>query len=980
MPTHSRVRRGAFSALAVTAVAGLTFSGLPNGAAAPTSSSSSDDNTVSSTSNFTHSAKERKGYYDARAGSPKAQLREAREMVSARGKTFDAFTKKLGPQAIVDYDGVTGTPRNLARLDGFLTGPSSASARAVTMNYVRANLNSLGLTRSDLGTFTLRKDYRDIAGIHHLSYTQSVNGIQVFGNGLKANVTKNGQLLSIQGSPVSGLKQLASDAGTTPDVSASQARSAAASDVGGKAASANATETGGKTVWSNHDQAQLVYFATANGLRLGWSTYVQAGGDSLNYQHVIDAASGNVLYRHDSVNFDRGDALVYDNYPGAAHGGNAKVVNLIRAKYLKGNKTFLDGNYTIAFADINDDNEINNGETTPVPGAANGNPQFTLVPFNDANTLCSDSFVCTWDPNESGSWFTNKRADVTQGFYYNSLFHDYLKAAPFGFTAQAGNFEANGGDPVLLNSIDGANIDNGMPDGDHIDNANMNTPPDGVPPTMQMYLFHTPGATNAEDPFLPTSSSFDPSVIFHEYTHGLSNRLVVDAQGNSTLNGIQSGSMGEAWSDYYAMDNLVTKGFERDRARDGDVRLGKYVLANTEPFRTQAIDCPVDSTANFCSRLAGGTGGYTYGDFPIIGGTPEVHASGEVWAQTLWDLRTRVGHDVAGSVITRGMELAPNAPTMLDMRNAIVQADLAVYGGSHRNAIWSTFAHRGMGWFAGVIDDGDAFPAEDFHKPPSPAAPRATVSGQVTDGTTDEPVANALVAIGGHGSGFTGDYTAVTDGSGRYSIPNVFVGTYPKFTVFAPGFEVITQELEVTPSGATDGDFAPRRDWAATSGGGAVVDFNGPDFSAFGCGPGGAIDLSMGTGWGSTTGDNAGTPTNVMIPKHVTVELPTVVTITAFAVNPSNVCGDPGSSSTGDYRIETSPDGNVWTTVAEDTFTAADRGQLVDIDVADTPGVQFVKFTMLSPQVPDFATNCPLGAFGGCQFTDMTEIEAFGTE
>ena len=67
----------------------------------------------------------------------------------------------------------------------------------------------------------------------------------------------------------------------------------------------------------------------------------------------------------------------------------------------------------------------------------------------------------------------------------------------------------------------------------------MSTPPDGTPPLMQMYLFHFPGTTDEEEPFLPTSSAFDPSVIYHEYTHGLSNRLVVDADGNSTLLSLQ---------------------------------------------------------------------------------------------------------------------------------------------------------------------------------------------------------------------------------------------------------------------------------------------------------------------------------------------------------------------------------------------------------------------------------------------------------
>ena len=123
------------------------------------------------------------------------------------------------------------------------------------------------------------------------------------------------------------------------------------------------------------------------------------------------------------------------------------------------------------------------------------------------------------------------KADVTEAFFWhNSNFHDYLEKGPIGFTAAAGNFEAADGDQVYLNALDGANTDNGLPDGNHIDNANMSTPPDGTPPTMQMYLFHSPGTT--AEPRSPTSRRrrrSTPSVIYHEYTHGLSNRLVVDA-------------------------------------------------------------------------------------------------------------------------------------------------------------------------------------------------------------------------------------------------------------------------------------------------------------------------------------------------------------------------------------------------------------------------------------------------------------------
>ena len=43
-----------------------------------------------------------------------------------------------------------------------------------------------------------------------------------------------------------------------------------------------------------------------------------------------------------------------------------------------------------------------------------------------------------------------------------------------------------------------------------------------------------------------------------------------------------------------------------------------------------------------------------------------------------------------------------------------------------------------------------------------------------------------------------------------------------------------------------------------------------------------------------------------------------------------------------------------------------------------TQTVNYVKFWMLSPQVPDFEHTCPEGNFGGCTFTDMVEIEVFG--
>lgn len=105
----------------------------------------------------------------------------------------------------------------------------------------------------------------------------------------------------------------------------------------------------------------------------------------------------------------------------------------------------------------------------------------------------------------------------------------------------------------------------------------------------------------------------------------------------------------------------------------------------------------------------------------------------------------------------------------------------------------------------------------------------------------------------------------------------------------------------------------------------------------------------------------------------------TTVDVDSFGIDPSATCGDGGSASTGDYRIETSPDGSTWTTAAEGTFTVYDRGRVNEVTpTAGSTGVRYVRFTMLSNQTPDFATTCPDGPYSGCSFTDLTEIELVG--
>ena len=112
--------------------------------------------------------------------------------------------------------------------------------------------------------------------------------------------------------------------------------------------------------------------------------------------------------------------------------------------------------------------------------------------------------------------------------------------------------------------------------------------------------------------------------MYHEYTHGLSNRLITDAQGIPSLNDFQSGAMGEAWSDWYAMDFLAKQGFQKDTSTPGDVQLGFYSGGgHTQPIRTEGMDCPASQSKPLCHGAGNaGPGGYTLGDMAKIARGP----------------------------------------------------------------------------------------------------------------------------------------------------------------------------------------------------------------------------------------------------------------------------------------------------------------------------------------------------------------------
>jgi extracellular elastinolytic metalloproteinase len=928
---------------------------------------------------------------DVRSGSVvNDRAAELAAKPSAAVKTLGA---SLGARGIISIDGLTGTPRIVARLDGSLTGPSGQPAAKIALDYVSAHAD---VFKVDVSTLQLAREYVSIDGTHHIWWRQVVKGIPVFGNGLKANVAADGRLINLSGSPLANLALAA----TSPSLSADEALARTRQDAGVPAlpvASKKRNDARNTIEFATGEIAALTVFATPRANRLAWDLLVEPT-DQQMYRQVIDAQTGEVLYRLSLVNYASGYA--FRNYPGAAAGGTQEVFDLSGMGWLSPSAKILSGPNAHVYSDQNANNIADQTEEINRQDPATGRNDWLwpLQVWNPAVAGCG-AFICTWDPGLPGSWAHNENQGGTQLFVLLNLFHDHLKAAPIGFTPEAGNFE--GDDPVRGEDLDGAKTFQNMPDGAHIDNANFATPPDGFSPRMQMFLWHFPGSNDA---FIAADGSNEAGIVYHEYTHGLSNRLVVDADGFSTLGNVQAGSMGEAWSDWYAYDFLQKQGLQPDVPGVADVRVGHYVGGGQDLIRFEPIDCKIGQTAaQGCPGGAlTGPGGFNYGDFGKVFGAPEVHADGEIWVQTLWDLRDALGSDTTESLLTRAMELSPFNPSFLDERNAILQADLVLTGGVNQAAIWSVFAHRGMGWFAGTIDGDDTNPVANFSLPPNPADPKGTLSGSTTDLDTATPIQGAIVAFGGHDHG-AGDYVGTSNASGNYSIADIFAGTYPKVSARGAGYDpIVLDSLTIAP-GANTHDFQLRRDWAAASGGGSINAFNGPDYTPFGCGPINAIDQSQGSGWGSDT-DHDALITGQASDKFIIVKLPVKVDVSQIKVNPSNTCGDPGSSSTRGWRIDVSSNGTSFSTLVDGVFYRANRGQMNTVFTGSANGIQYVRFWMLNPQVPSdpspaaactgpadcgtlpdddsgVATHCGTGkdnGFGGCTFMDMVELAVYG--
>jgi extracellular elastinolytic metalloproteinase len=355
------------------------------------------------------------------------------------------------------------------------------------------------------------------------------------------------------------------------------------------------------------------------------------------------------------------------------------------------------------------------------------------------------SWTNQWNTEKASQtvFATPQRNDIDAAtanlFAMHNRMHDFAYFLGFteeNYNMQDSNFgnRSSGGtlsgvsseaDPEIGNAQAGG-VDGGNPDFLGRNNANQFTANDGVTPITNMYLWQP--VPNSGYPQI-VDGDYDMSVIGHEYTHAISNRMI--GGPDASIDGHQGGAMGESWSDQVAVEYLNAYGLVPVMG-ENPFSVGAYVTGNkVTGIRNFAMN---QSPLNY-SNIGYDTTG------------PQVHADGEIWSATGYDIRKALvakynaqfpatnaalqkecaegkrpadlcpGNRRWIQIMFDAFLLMPSAPSMLDARDAYLAADMMRFGGANQKELWGAFARRGMGKTAYSDTSEDTQPIPSFESP-----------------------------------------------------------------------------------------------------------------------------------------------------------------------------------------------------------------------------------------------------------------------
>lgn len=628
------------------------------------------------------------------------------------------------PGVKVDFDVELGAPTFIRSTTGFLTGPDGAG-RSVTEKTARRfsamdpHRGLKGFLTEHAGLFghgaealeasRIQRDYATPhSGMQTVIWEQEVDGIPVYQARLIAHTTRRGELISVASRFIPDSDTAATRGNPnraslikSPHIPAAHAVALAAQHLGETSQAFQLLAGGPPAAGAEKHQAftgpglkepadvRLTWLPMDRStLRLCWSVMLWSISRDEKYLLMLDAATGEVLERI-SLTFSLSDATyrVYtDDSPRPCSPSfpvrttewpplvdrelvtlSAWCTNASPLGWIPdgGNETL--GNNVAAQTDWDN----NNVPDLPRP---QGSP-FRVFDFPvQVETPATTNYAA---------------AGVVQAFYLGNLFHDRLYQA--GFTEAAGNYQTDnfgrgglGNDAMLIDVQDGGGVNN----------AYFHWAPEGQSGRVSLHLYN--GGTY--------DSALDASVVYHELTHGLSQRLV---GGGLAMSAAQSKALGEGWSDFYPLMLLS----EEDDDLDGIYPSSGWVYRNywngvrRYPYTTSMSNNPL-----------------TFANITV---NPAMHPAGEVWCVTLWEAYVNlvrkhgwaVANPLALQLMTDGMKLTPAYPSYIQARDAILLADLVAHGGDNHDELWQAFAKRGLGYSATGVNSFSMVVTEAFDLP-----------------------------------------------------------------------------------------------------------------------------------------------------------------------------------------------------------------------------------------------------------------------
>lgn len=675
-----------------------------------------------------------------------------------------------------------GTPGTVATDDQSLVARGlPASPEATARGYLRDNLALFGLDAADVADLdTLAVTPVGSGAI--VTLRQRIGGLPTTQGGLATVVVRDGTVLQAS----STLSRDTAVLGAASAISADEARDAAIEASELSADDADVLRT-----------RQVVVPTATDGARRAFEVVVaETDGHGAAYTVLVDAADGGLLVRESLVDHLEDDNPRWDVFP-ATPADNDDTQRDAWCWVAGAACDDVVGNPASPNPwDVNPDTGQSTGTT--VGNNAISGKSWTLPPNQKSVERTAQaspdreygySFDNVW--HESGcspdALTTDDGNDVDAAiaslFAHHNRLHDF--SYNLGFTeatwnAQQSNFGkgGRGSDAEVGKAQSGAVLGTR-------NNANQYSTPDGVAPWSNMYLWQ-PIAGAANVPCV--DGDFDGTVIGHEYTHLISNRMI--AGPDSGLTGYQAGGMGESWSDLVAMEYL----FELGERPKGDT-----------PYVTGAYVTGDDRQGIRNYDMSRSTLNYSNVGYDVVG--QSVHSEGEIWSAanfavrqafidrygegTPAQLRAAADGDVPADQAPgsrRWMQLvfdawlvpATGQVSMVDMRDAMLVADELRFDGANADIIWNAFASRGLGETASSNGPNDLNPIPSFASPFANDAqvrfqPTGTGSsadtgpvriyiGEFEDGSSPVADTDPTTALGDRAPMVPGTYQAVAVG------------------------------------------------------------------------------------------------------------------------------------------------------------------------------------------------------------------------